>query len=252
MKHLKDFEQLNESLVADNLRAITQKLANKDNKSIIELFLPYKHLLKPYYKKYYVNGAIQADLIESDLRGFNFTAKTNEGWEREYDEDDSNPLLLRILYKIFYKFPKSVIDMIVGFVKDILDDLRHGQYFRGLVRSFIGIAVAVVVWILGIFAYQCTDYIFNGLEKGVSIGGSTFEPAHYETHVHTVNTGKTHYTYTTHDFVPDRWHVEVRGIEDKDRVEKWVTYSKSIGEDVWKGDTLLNDESWTWEITEEN
>ena len=252
MKHLKTFEQINESLVGDKIKSFIEKLSTKDTKSIIEALLPYKSLLKPYYDKYYIDGVIDGDLIEADLRRFNFTAKTNEGaFDYDYADNKSNPLILRVLYKVFVRFPKIVIELISDFIKDIISDFRGGWYADGIVKSITGIVAAVIIWVLGLFAYQCTDYIFNGLDKGVSIGGSEFEPAHYESRSHTYRVGKTTHTYYTREFVPDRWHVEVRGIEDKERVEKWCTYNKEVGDDVWKGDTLVNDENWTWEITEE-
>jgi hypothetical protein len=254
MKHLKSFDQINESLINDKIKSFIQKLETKDTKSIIELLLPYKSLLKPYYDKYYIDGVIDADLIDADIRKFNFTAKTNEGWTPEYDENNYNPFILRILYKVFYKFPKEVIqllyELISEFIKDIISDFKGGWYADGIIKSFRGLVVAFLVWILGLFAYQCADYIFNGLDKGVSVGGAEFEPAHYERRSHTYRSGKTTHTYYTREFVPDRWHVEVKGIEDKERVEKWVTYDKNIGEGVWKGDTLVNDKDWTWEWTE--
>jgi len=88
MKHLKTYEQLNESLVGDKIKSLLDKFSKSDTKKLVEALLPYKHLLKPYYDKYYINGVVQPDLIEADIRRFNFTAKTNEGWlDTDYAED---------------------------------------------------------------------------------------------------------------------------------------------------------------------
>jgi len=251
MKHLKSFEQMNESLSSDKLKSVLDKLSKTDTKKLVEVLLPYKSFLKPYYDKYYVNGIVQPELIYADIRKFNFTAKTNESFDEDYDDDKSNPLIMRILYKIFVKFPKNVIDLISDIFKNIYESFKDGNWAMGLISSALVIIGGVLIWVLGVFAYQCGDYLFNGLEKGKALGGAEFEAAHYETHYHSYRVGKTTHTYTTHDYVPDRWHVEVRGIDDKERVEKWVTYDKKTGDDVWKGDLLVNDDNWEWEFTEE-
>lgn len=252
MKHLKTYEQLNESLVGDKIKSLLDKFSKGDTKKLVEALIPYKHLLKPYYKKYYINGVVQPELIEADIRRFNFTAKTNEGWfDTDYADEKSNPLILRVLYKIFVRFPKTLVEIIVEHFRNTIESFRDGDWGMGIVGVGITILSAIIIFITGIFAYQCGDYLFNGLDKGVAKGGAQFEPAHYETHTHHVG-GKHPYTYTTRDYVPDRWHVEVQGIgEESKRVEKWVTYDKKEGDGVWKGDILTNDENWTWEVTEE-
>lgn len=251
MKHLKTFEQLNESMIGDKMKSALEMLSKKETKSLIEMLIPYKNLLKPYYEKYYVNGAVQPEMIEADIRRFNFTAKTNEGWGDDYADDNSNPFFLRILYKIFVRFPKKIVSALSEWFGDMFNHFREGEIGMGLASVVLTALGAILIFILGIFAYQCGDYLFNGLDNGVAKSGAQFEPAHYETHVHHVG-GKHPYTYTTHDYVPDRWHVEVQGLdEDSHRVEKWTTYDKTEGDGVWKGDTLTNDESWTWDGTEE-
>jgi hypothetical protein len=253
MKHLKNFEQLNESIVGDKLKSVLDRLSKIDTKNLVEALLPYKHLLKPYYDKYYVNGVVQPELIEADIRKFNFTAKTNEGmFDFDYADEKSNPLILRILYKVFVRFPKAIIEIIVDHFKFTYESFKEKDYTAGFLGLLVSTVVVVVMWILGVFAYQCGDYLFNGLDNGVAKSGAQFEPAHYETHVHHVHSGKTSYTYTTRDYVPDRWHLEVQGLgEDSTRTEKWVTYNKDEGDGVWKGDTLTNDDNWTWEVTEQ-
>ncbi len=247
---------MNESAIGDKMKSALEKLSGKENKSLIELLMPYRHLLKPYYEKYYVNGAIQPELIEADIRRFNFTARANEGWEsivdsRDYADNQSNPVLLRILYKVFVRFPKGIVSALAEWFGDMFRHFREGETYSGLVSATITAVAAVLIYILCIGAYQCGDYIFNGLDNGVAMGGAEFEPAHYETHTHHVG-GKHPHTYTTRDYVPDRWHVEVRGLDkEENRTEKWATYNREVGDAVWKGDTLTNNEDWTWEVTEE-
>jgi hypothetical protein len=252
MKHLKTYEQLNESFVDDKMKLVLDKLSKIDTKKIVEALLPYKKMLKPYYDKYYVNGVVRPDLVEADIRKFNFTAKTNEGlFDDDYADEKSNPLILRILYKVFVRFPKSIIDLIVDLFTVVYEYFKEGEWGWGLLGSAGIIIGGILIWILGVFAYQCGDYLFNGLDNGVAKSGAQFEPAHYETHVHHTG-GKHSHTYTTHDYVPDRWHVEVQGLgEESHRTEKWITYNKTEGDGVWKGDTLTNDDNWTWEGTKE-
>ena len=51
-------------------------------------------------------------------------------------------------------------------------------------------------------------------------------------------------TYTTSDWVPDAWLVEVEG--ENGRVEKWQTYNREVGSSVNIGDKVINDDNWTW------
>jgi hypothetical protein len=254
MKHLKNFSQMFEAAGDGPVEAMLKRIEKKDTKALVSALMPYKHLLKPYYDKYYRGGEIRADLIEADIRKLNFTAKANEeyGWDEDYADDRRNPMILRILYKVFVRFPKSVVSIIADWFKDMIYSFRSGDIRFGIARLLVGAVTAFLVFLLGLFAYQCGDWLFNGLDKGVAKGGARFEPAHYETHVHRVHSGKSSYTYVTHDYVPDRWHVDVQGIgEESHRVEQWTTYDRQAGDGVWKGDTLVNDENWTWDGTEE-
>lgn len=250
MKHLRRF---NESGDADVVEPMLRKMANKDTKGLVSALTPYRSLLKPYYDKYFVDGEIRADLIEADIRRMNFTAKANEeySWDEDYGDKKTNPLVLRILYKVFVRFPKTIIEIIADWFKEMIGEFRAGNIGSGLLQILIGALTALIVYVMSILAYQCGDYLFNGLDKGVAKSGAEFEPAHYETHTHHVG-GKHPYTYTTRDYVPDRWHVEVQGLgEESHRVERWTTYDRQEGDGVWKGDTLTNDENWTWDGTEE-
>jgi hypothetical protein len=51
-------------------------------------------------------------------------------------------------------------------------------------------------------------------------------------------------TYTTSDWVPDTWFVEVEG--ENGRVETWQTINQQIGESTKEGDKVTNDDNWTW------
>ena len=56
-------------------------------------------------------------------------------------------------------------------------------------------------------------------------------------------------TYTTSDWVPDAWFVEVEG--ESGRVETWQTYNREVGSSVNTGDKVINDDNWTWCGTDE-
>ena len=128
MKHLKTFEQLNESLVGDKIKSLLDRFSKGDSKKLAEALMPYKHLLKPYYKKYYINGVVQPELIEADIKRFNFTAKTNEGWfDTDYADEKSNPLILRVLYKIFVRFPKALVEIIVDHFRNTIESFRDDE-----------------------------------------------------------------------------------------------------------------------------
>lgn len=255
MKYLKTHQQLNESKGENILKDLLDNFSKKvDTKKLSEFVTPHKEFLKPYFNKYVENGVIDAELIHSDFKKLNFTASTNESWYRDddyADNTDNNPIL-RFLYKFFVRWPKSFVKGLWEFFYDtVIETFKDGG--MGIVMSFLmllmWVGTAILVFILGVFTYQVTDYAFNGLDKGVVKTEVRFEPAHYEDHVHTMIIGKTTTTYVTHDWEPDKWHTQVQE-EGGKSVENWVTYNKEVGEHTNVGQEVNNDDNWTWEGTE--
>jgi hypothetical protein len=201
-------------------------------------------------RKYSSDGILDGDRIKRDLISFNLT--TESRWHRydynrkpEYDEEESNSIILRYLYKVFVKFPKNFISGIFNFFKDIIvDTFREGEYVISIMMSIITIVLAVLLFILGVFIYEAIEHEMNGIESGV-VNSTSFEPAHTEpiTHVIIIN-GHSH-TYITNEWVNDRWWVEIR---DGKRVENWYSYNI---QNASVGDTLLNDENWIWGETKD-
>lgn len=244
MRYIKSYTQLNESTGSDILKPLLDKFSNKiDSKKLAELILPNKDILLPYYNKYVKNGVIQADMIYSDFSKFNF--KANEGyWDPEdYADDKNNHPVLRFFYKLFVRWPKSFITGVWEIFYDTVIDTWRDSKFMSIVMSILWIGVAMLVYLIGYLTYSFVEHSINGLENGV-VKAEEFRPAHYETHIHTINTGKTVSTYTTNDWVPDTWYVEVEG--ENGRVETWKTSNSQIGENTEEGDTVKNDDNWTW------
>jgi len=251
MKHIKTYQQLNESKNEDILKPILDKFSSKiDMKGLTEFLLPNKELLKNHYMKYVKNGVIDANAIHSDFSKFNFSA--NESWYRknDYADDTDNNPILRFLYKLFVRWPKSFVSGIWEFFHDtVIESFKDGG--MGIVMGFFAllmwIVVAILVFLLGVLIAQTIEWGMNGLDKGKVKTELRFEPAHYELHTHTINTGKTFYTYTTNDYVPDKWHTQVEG--ENGRIEQWVTYNHSVGDTTKVGQEVKNDDNWSWEGT---
>jgi len=252
MKYIKSYSQLNESVNgSDILKTLLDKFSkNIDSKKLAELILPNKDILLPYYKKYVIDGVIQADMIYSDFSRFNFKANENNyGWvgrstiDDDYADDRNNHPVLRFFYKLFVRWPKNFISGVWEIFKDTVIDTWQDSKFLSIVMSIIWISVAIFVYFLGYLTYSVVEHSINGLDNGI-VKSEGFRPAHYETHVHTINTGKTVSTYTTTDWVPDTWYIEVKG--ENGRVETWQTTNSQVGENTEEGDKVINDDNWTW------
>ena len=246
MKYLQTYSQLNESNGYDILTNLLNKFSKKiDAKKLTSLILPNKNLLMPYYNKYVKNGVINADDIYRDFKRLNFTA--NEG-HYDYDYADnykSNPIL-RFLYKLFVRWPKNIITGIWELFYDTVIETWHDSKLAGIVASILWLVVGIFVYLLGYFIYSGIEHEINGLENG-KVSKESFEPGHYEARVHTINTGKETITYTSNDWVPDTWYVEVVG--EDNRREVWYTYNHKVGDSVEVGDEITNDDNWTWRET---
>jgi hypothetical protein len=243
MRYIKSYTQLNESTGFDILNPLLDKFSkNIDSKKLSELILPNKDILLPYYKKYVKDGVIQADMIYSDFSKFNF--KANEGyWNDDYADDQDNHPVLRFLYKLFVRWPKNFITGVWRLFYDTVIDTWRDSKFVSILASILWTVAAILVYLLGYLAYSLVEHSVNGLETGI-VKSEEFRPAHYETHVHTTTVNNMTSTYTTSDWVPDTWFVEVEG--ENGRVETWQTINQQIGESTKEGDKVTNDDNWTW------
>lgn len=249
MKHLKSYHQLNESKGEDILKSILDKFSTKvDMKRLVEFILPNKEVLKPYYLKYVKNGVIDAGMIYNDFSKFNFSA--NESWIWDYAEDEDNNPILRFLYKLFVRWPKNFIKELWEIFHDtVIDSFKEGG--MGIAMSFFGlltwIGVATIVFLLGVLTVHAIDWGINGLDKGKIKTELRFEPAHYETNIRIMYIGKIRHTYTTNDYVQDRWHTQIEG--ESGRVEQWTTYNHEIADTLKVGQEVSKDDNWSWEKT---
>jgi hypothetical protein len=249
MQYIKTFNQLNESNDSNTLEKLLSKFSENIDSDKLKSFLePYKETLKKYYNKYSKDGVIDAQLIYNDFRKFNFSANERYDWE-DYADDESKSPILRLLYKIFVRFPKNFVTGIWEFFKEtVIDSFRDGDIMLGVISSFLWAMVAILVFIIGVFTYQATDWYFNGLESGKVITELQFTPEHEQPIVHTVSTGKSSYTYVTYIHVPDTWTTEVEG--DNGRIEDWSTTNPNLVDKVKIGTPVKNDNDWQWAGTE--
>lgn len=250
MKHIKTYQQINESKGSDILVDLLDKFSKKiDAKKLYNLLLPNKELLLPYYKKYCKGGVINADMIYADFSKFNFKANEDHyyGDKEDYaDNEDNNPLL-RFLYKLFARWPKNFILGVWEIFYDTVIGSWRDSKAISIMMGFMWIMVALLVYLLGYITYQFTEHAISGLEKG-KVETEQFQPAHYEQVPHTMIVGKTTVTYFTNDYIPDKWHIEVVG--DNGREEMWYTYNRSVAKHIKRGQEVTNDDDWTWEETE--
>ena len=251
MQYIKTFNQLNESNDSNILEKLLSKFSeNIDSDKLKKLLEPYQNTIKKYYDKYYKNGVIDAQLIYNDFKKFNFSANEEYSWDDEdYADDDSKNPILRLLYRVFVRFPKNVITGIWSIFKEtVIDSFSDGDIMLGAIASFLWVITAVLVFVLGVFTYQATDWYFNGLESGKIITELEFKPAHSQPVVHTISNGKTTSTYITYIWVPDTWTTEVEG--ENGRIEDWSTTNPNLVDKVRIGTLVKNDTDWQWVGTE--
>jgi hypothetical protein len=254
MKHLKSYQQINESKGSEPIKDILEKFSKKiDTKELVEFLQPYKMHIKKYYDKYVKDGVINADLIHSDFSRLNFTANEERGFrygDEDYADEDNNPVL-KFLYKLFVRWPKNFVTGLWHFFNEtVIETFKDGGMgiVMGIFALAMWIATAILVFALGVFTYQFIEMEFNGLDHGKVESEVSFEPAHYEMTPHTMYIGKTTQTYYTNDYYPDAWHVEVEG--EKGRIEKWGTGSERAANHARMGTEISKEDGWSWEWTE--
>lgn len=250
MLYIKSFDQLNESKSSDLVSKLLTKFSKLDVNKLKNILEPYKDTIEKYYNKYSKNNVVDIQLIHNDLKKFSFNTNERNSWDDEdFGDNESNNLVLRILYKIFVRFPKSVVTGIWGFFKEtVIEAFQDGEYFLGMLMSVVWTIAAILAFAISVFTYQFVDHTFNGLETGKITSELIFTPEHIQPIVHTVSNGKTSYTYTTYINVPDTWTAQVTG--DNGRVEDWSTTNSKLANYVKVGDKINNDNNWTWSFTE--
>jgi len=244
MKHLKTYSQINESKQSDLVESLLSIFSKKiDAKKLSNLLLPNRELLLPYINKYCKGGVINGDLIHEDFKKLNFTANESN----DYADDTSNNVILRLLYKMFVRWPKSLVKGIADmFYETVIENWKYDK-FVSIMASIMWLGAAILIYILGYFVYSITEHEISGLKKGI-VKSEDFQAAHSETTMQTVIVGKTTMSIPQTRWINDRWFIEVEG--SNGRKEVWVTYNKQRGENIQNGQEVINDKDWTWEETE--
>jgi len=216
----------------DKLQSLLQKFGKSiDTKKLLEVLEPYKDKLRKIATKYTLDGKIDARLIEKDIK--NFGLSTNEGL------GDSIILLLVRLINL----PINLVRIIFYFFKDMWEE---SDWIKGI-QTFV---VAVIIFVLSFSVYQIGEHAMNGISVGIINTEVEFTPAHYETHHHTYTDGKGHsHSYTTREYVPDTWEMDVRA--SNGRIETWKTIDHNTGVNANKEDVVKKAEVWEWEATKE-
>ena len=216
----------------DKLQSLLQKFGKSiDTKKLLEVLEPYKDKLRKIATKYTLDGKIDARLIEKDIK--NFGLSTNEGL------GDSIILLLVRLINL----PINLVRIIFYFFKDMWEE---SDWVKGI-QTFV---VAVIIFVLSFSVYQIGEHAMNGISVGIINTEVEFTPAHYETHHHTYTDGKGHsHSYTTREYVPDTWEMDVRA--SNGRIETWKTIDHNTGVNANKEDVVKKAEVWEWEATKE-
>ena len=216
----------------DKLQSLLQKFGKSiDTKKLLEVLEPYKDKLRKIATKYTLDGKIDARLIEKDIK--NFGLSTNEGL------GDSIILLLVRLINL----PINLVRIIFYFFKDMWEE---SDWIKGI-QTFV---VAVIIFVLSFSVYQIGEHAMNGISVGIINTEVEFTPAHYETHHHTYTDGKGHsHSYTTREYVPDTWEMDVRA--SNGRIETWKTIDHNTGVNANKEDVVRKAEVWEWEATKE-
>lgn len=230
MKHLLSY---NESFVnQDKLQSLLQKFGESDTKKLFNLLVPYKETLRKIATKYTVDGKVDAGLIEKDIKRFSLS--TNEGL--------SDNVIIRLLVRLI-NLPINLVRIIIHFFKNM-----WGEQDR--IKGFQTFVVAIVVFVLSFSIYQIGEHSMNGISVGIVNTEIEFVPEHYETqyHTYTDSDGESH-TYTTEEFIPDTWSMDVRA--SNGRIETWKTIDKNAGVNTHKEDVARKTQEWEWVATKE-
>jgi len=255
MKRLLTYQQLNESnKFTEVLENLLQKFDEKiDSEKLFQFLLPFKKEMDLLCRKYYKDGAIDADQIHSDIKSFSLMKEERGYFDREYDEDEANNVILRYLYKFFVKWPKNFVTGLWKFFHMTVIETWQDSYdgFLSKVMSVIAlicwILVGVIVYLISVWAFLFFDMKMNGLTSG-KVEENRFEAAHTEQYSTTVIVGKVPVTTWHTRNVPDRWYIQVVG--ESGRIEDWVTYDPQSSEAAQPGANVIKDDNWSWEDTE--
>lgn len=250
MKHLQTYYQLNESINTSNfMKKILENFDDKIDKSkLTKIVMRFKNDLYRLFTKYSENSKINADRIFKDVKSFNLT--TESYWDPEYDEDQSNNVILRMLYKFFIKWPKNVVKFIWEMFYDtVIETWKWGSALDRIMSGLMlacWIIVGIVVYFLIYLSVMFIDMKFNGIEHG-KVTDKVFQAEHNELVPVTIMVGKVPVTtyHTVH--YNDRWFVQVT---NGDRVEDWVTYNRDLADTTSIGKEIDKIEDWSWSSTE--
>jgi hypothetical protein len=230
MKHLLSY---NESFGNDKLQSLLQKFGKTiDTKELFKLLEPYKKTLIKIATKYTVDGKIDAGLIEKDIKRFSIS--TNEGL--------SENVILRLLVRII-NLPINLVRILFHFFKNMWEE-------QDWMKAFQTFVVAIIIFVLSFSIYQIGEHSMNGISVGIVNTEIKFVPEHYETHYHTYtdSDGESH-TYTTEEFIPDTWSMDVRA--SNGRIETWKTIDHNAGVNTHKEDVARKTQEWEWVATKE-
>ncbi len=255
MKRLLTYQQLNESnKVTEVLENLLQKFDEKiDSEKLFQFLLPFKKEMDLLCRKYYKDGTIDADQIHSDLKSFSLMKEEKGYFDREYDEDDANNVILRYLYKFFVKWPRNFVTGLWDLFKTTVietwqDDMMPiMSKFMSMLMLIVWILVGIVVYLISVWAFLFFDMKMNGLTQG-KVEENRFEAAHIEHYSTTIYVGKVPVTTWHTRNVPDRWHIQVIGKDG--RIEDWVTYNPQASEEAQPGTNVTKNDDWSWEDTE--
>lgn len=242
MKHLTHFQKFNESNTSvssetELLDSMLKKLSGKSEK-IWKLLYPYRETLSKKLSKYYVGGVIRTDLIESDIKNLRFMRQTNEGF---FDEDTKIGRVLNFIIGL----PGNIIRSLISEIEDLIYDFKKGNYLFAAIKIFITAIVSLLVFAMVYFVVDTVQYAMYGLDQGVVKSEVKYVPA--SSRHQYVRVGKHTSMVTKH--IPEHWTIKVQGIgADSSRTEIWYTYEEDIAEKTQMGDTITNDENWSYDL----
>ena len=226
-----------ESADSGGVMNILNRIKMVDSSKMIKLVSKHGNLIEKLVKKYVVDGVIMVDKIESDVKSLQFGVSENI---------ENENVMIRLLYKFFYSWPKAVVEVIWGFIYDlVIYPLKRGHFITSLIGSFGILIVAGIVCLFSIWIFNVGDVMLNGIERG-RVEKVEFIPAHDEMRVQTIYSGgkRSDWYYTEH--IPDGWQVYV---SDGERVETWITHSRELSNNTEVGDSLTNGIGWRWTST---
>lgn len=245
MKHLTHFERFNESSDEGDskvnlLETLITKLS-KNSERLLKSLLPYRDTLVKRLKKYYVDGVIRADMIESDIKGLKFMSATNE----DYDSESKFQKVLSFILGIPGALARTIWDVIT----ETIQDIREKNYLFAFIRVFVAAIVAIVVLTISLFVVDVVKYSSHGLERGVATSEIKYVPAMDRTEYVTYRFDSGIRTIPVVKHTPEYWVIDVRGIgSDSTRTEQWFTYDQNVANNTSKGDTLTNNSDWSYNV----